>query len=91
MLFNGGLKRLISRWTQNRQNSCCGRAASVISVVIVPNRHLFKWDNKKSEKRTNFPTFQTPNFLDFKWDKKHFKGIVTHPTRALVRLIVGES
>ena len=40
MLSNDGLKRLISRWSQRRQNSCCGRAASVISVVIVPTEYL---------------------------------------------------
>ncbi len=40
MLSNGGLKRLISRWSQSRQNSCSGRSASVISVVIVPTEYL---------------------------------------------------
>jgi len=40
MPFNGGLKRLISRWSQSRQNSCSGRSASVISVVVVPTEYL---------------------------------------------------
>jgi hypothetical protein len=40
MQSNGGLRRLISRWSQSRQNSCSGRAASVISVVVVPTEYL---------------------------------------------------
>jgi hypothetical protein len=40
MQSSGGLKRLISRWSQSRQNSCSGRAASVISVVVVPTEYL---------------------------------------------------
>ncbi len=52
MLSNDGLRRLISRWSQSRQNSCSGRAASVISVVIVSTEYLAQpianmtWQNR---------------------------------------------
>jgi hypothetical protein len=39
--------------------------------LLVLNRHLFKWDNKRTGKSTRNRTFQTPNFLDLKWDKNH--------------------
>jgi hypothetical protein len=42
--------------------------------LFVPDKHLFKWDNQKTGKSTRNPTFQTPKFLDLKWDKKHHPG-----------------
>jgi hypothetical protein len=41
--------------------------------LLVPDKHLFKWDNKRTGSGTRNQTFQSRNFLDFKWDKKHYQ------------------
>lgn len=72
--MNGALMFRSPKWVEMWQFSARldynppTHVKAIALVLDVPNRHLLKWDNKRTGSETRNATFQTPNFLDFKWD-----------------------